>query len=63
MFSDRHWRVDTMQTIEAKIVSRIYGTGRAWAFSQSDFADLGSRAAIDKALQRPFTHVITFTAQ
>ena len=41
-----------MQTIEQKIVSRIYGKGRGWTFSQSDFAGLGSRAAIDKALQR-----------
>lgn len=41
-----------MQAVENKIVSRIYGTGRGWAFSQSDFADVGTRAAIDKALQR-----------
>lgn len=41
-----------MQTVEHKIVSRIYGTGRGWSFSQSDFADLGTRAGIDKALQR-----------
>ena len=41
-----------MQSIENKIVSRIYGSGRGWAFSQSDFADLGPRAAIDKSLQR-----------
>jgi len=41
-----------MQTIEQKIVSRIYGKGRDWTFSQSDFAGLGSRAAIDKSLQR-----------
>jgi hypothetical protein len=41
-----------MQSIENKIVSRIYGTGRGWTFSQSDFADIGTRAAIDKSLQR-----------
>lgn len=41
-----------MQPIENKIVSRIYGTGRGWAFSQSDLADLGPRTAIDKGLQR-----------
>ncbi len=40
------------QTIEEKMVSRIYGNGRGWAFSQADFADLGSRAAIDLALHR-----------
>lgn len=41
-----------MQSVEQKILSRIYGTGRDWIFSQSDFADLGTRAAIDKSLQR-----------
>lgn len=41
-----------MQTVEYKIVSRIYGTGRGWAFSQSDFSDIGPRAATDKSLQR-----------
>jgi hypothetical protein len=40
------------KTIEDKIVSRIYGNGRGWAFSQADFADLGSRSAIDLALHR-----------
>lgn len=41
-----------MQPIENRIRSRIYGTGRGCAFSQADFADLGTRAAIDKSLQR-----------
>ncbi|MEI6971959.1 MAG: DUF6088 family protein [bacterium] len=41
-----------MQSVEQQILSRIYGTGRDWIFSQSDFADLGTRAAIDKSLQR-----------
>jgi hypothetical protein len=40
------------QAIEEHIVSRIYGNGRGWAFSQADFADLGSRSAIDLALHR-----------
>ena len=40
------------QTIENKALSRIYGTGRGWAFSPKDFADLGSRASIDLALHR-----------
>src|ERR1700681_2920909 len=40
------------KTIEDKIVNRIYGNGRGWAFSQADFADLGSRSAIDLALHR-----------
>lgn len=40
------------KSIEQKVVSRIYGNGRGWAFSQVDFADLGSRSAIDLALHR-----------
>ena len=40
------------KTIEDRIVSRIYGKGRGWAFSQVDFADLGSRSAVDLALHR-----------
>jgi hypothetical protein len=45
-----------MQSTENKIVSRIYGTGRGCSFSQSDFADLGTRTAIDKSLQRLVTN-------
>ncbi len=37
------------QTIEQKILSRIYGNGRGWAFSQADF---GTRSAIDQTLNR-----------
>jgi hypothetical protein len=40
------------KTIEDRIVSRIYGNGRGWAFSQADFADLGSRSAVDLTLHR-----------
>lgn len=38
--------------IEDKILSRIYGNGRGWAFSQADFADLGARSTVDSALHR-----------
>ena len=41
-----------MQSIEDKILSRIYGRGRGWAFTQKDFASLGSRSSIDLALHR-----------
>jgi hypothetical protein len=41
-----------MQSIENKIVARIYGNGRGWAFSQIDFADLGGRSTIDWSLSR-----------
>ena len=41
-----------MQSITQKIVSRIYGKGRGWVFSQVDFADIAMRAAVDQALSR-----------
>jgi len=37
------------QTIENRIVSRIYGHGRGWAFSPVDFRDFGR---VDMPLQR-----------
>lgn len=40
------------QPIEEKILSRIYGNGRGWTFSQADFADLAPRPTIDSALHR-----------
>jgi len=40
------------KTIEQKVLSRIYGNGRGWAFSQADFADLGTRSAVDSSLHR-----------
>ncbi len=41
-----------MKAIEEQALSRIYGNGRGWAFSQADFADLGTRSAIDSSLHR-----------
>jgi len=41
-----------MQSIENRLLSRVYGAGRGSAFSQDGFLDLGSRAAVDKALSR-----------
>lgn len=35
-----------------KILSRIYGKGRGWAFSPKDFADLGSTEAVHVSLHR-----------
>lgn len=40
------------QSIEEQILSRVYGRGRGWAFSQKDFVSLGTRSAIDKAFER-----------
>jgi hypothetical protein len=36
-----------LQTIEEKIVSRIYGRGRGWAFSANDFSTDFGRSTID----------------
>ncbi len=36
-----------MQAIENKVISRIYGNGRGWAFFKNDFIDLGNVSVID----------------
>lgn len=41
-----------MQSIVIKVVNRIYGHGKGWAFTPKDFADCGERAAIDSSLKR-----------
>jgi hypothetical protein len=41
-----------MQNITNKALSRIYGHGRGWVFSQIDFFDLGEKDAIAKTLSR-----------
>lgn len=41
-----------MQSIDNKLVSRIYSRRRGWIFSKNDFLDIGSDAAIRKALSR-----------
>ncbi len=39
-----------MQSIKDKIVSRIYGKGRGYAFSPKDFLDIANRGSVDTAL-------------
>jgi len=39
-----------MQTVEQKILSRIYGRGRGWAFTKTDFATGFGEANIHQAL-------------
>jgi hypothetical protein len=39
-----------MHMINKKILSRIYGHGRGYAFSGKDFLDLGDRDTVDKTL-------------
>jgi hypothetical protein len=40
------------QIIHNKVLDRIYGKGRGWVFTPKRFLDLGSRSAVDKALNR-----------
>ncbi len=40
------------QVIKDKVLNRVYGKGRGWVFAPNRFLDLGSRPAVDKALQR-----------
>ena len=51
-FGDMSQGVAASDPIETKALRVIQRTGRGWAFSQRDLACLGTRAAIDKALQR-----------
>lgn len=41
-----------MQSIDSKILSRIYGRGKGCVFTPKHFLDLGSRQAVDLALHR-----------
>ncbi len=41
-----------MQSVESKILNKIYEHGRGWVFSQNDFAPLGGRSVIDTSLYR-----------
>jgi hypothetical protein len=41
-----------LQSIENKVIARIYGKGRGWAFSPKHFLDLGPRKSVDMALTR-----------
>lgn len=41
-----------VQSIEDKVISRIYGHQRGWVLSKNDFLDIAGDAAIRKALSR-----------
>lgn len=40
------------KSISSRVLSKIYGMGRGWAFSVIDFSTFGSRSAIDVTLHR-----------
>lgn len=41
-----------VQSIDDKVISRVYGHQRGWTFSKNDFLDIGGDAAIRKVLSR-----------
>lgn len=41
-----------VQSVDNKIINKVYGTGRGSVFSTDDFIGFGSRAAVDKSLSR-----------
>lgn len=41
-----------MSAVADRIIKRVRGKGRGWAFTPKDFLDLGTRASIDMALNR-----------
>ena len=41
-----------MESIDDRIISRIYGHQRGWIFSKNDFLDIAGDAAVRKALSR-----------
>jgi hypothetical protein len=52
MFCDKTVHAVCVQSLDNKIVSRVYALQRGWAFSKNNFLDLGSDDAIRKALSR-----------
>jgi hypothetical protein len=49
-FSRKKQGDNKVQSITNKVLSRIYGRGRGWAFSSNDFVDEFSRDQVDNAL-------------
>lgn len=50
--SDKNIWVYAMQSIDSKILSRVYGSGRGSVFTPGHFLNIGNRTAVDKALSR-----------
>jgi len=49
-FSRKIYKEYTVQSVENKILSRIYGRGKGWAFSSNDFVTEFNRNQVDNAL-------------
>jgi hypothetical protein len=52
IFSYRNKGLEMPQSVENKVIARIYGNGRGWSFSPKDFLDLGTRKSVDMSLIR-----------
>jgi len=52
VFSCRTKGREVPQSVENRLLARIYGSGRGWSFSPKDFLDLGTRRSVDAALGR-----------
>ena len=52
IFRYRNKEINQLQSINNKIISRIYGNGRGWCFTPNNFCDLGSPEAVRIALHR-----------
>ena len=50
--SDNSIRMNVANPIDREMLARIRRRKSAWIFSATDFVDLGSRSAVDKALSR-----------
>jgi uncharacterized protein DUF6088 len=50
IFSEENGTLDMTQPIESKILSRIYGRGRGWAFTKTDFVTEFGELNVHKAL-------------
>jgi hypothetical protein len=50
-FCKKNATILIMQSIEDKVLRRIYGNGRGWVFTPAHFLDLGGTAAVNMALQ------------
>src|SRR5947207_2227305 len=49
---DNRFRMKVANPIDRAMLVRIKARGNGWVFSPTDFIDLGSRDAVDKALSR-----------
>lgn len=51
-FCDKYEFIIMTQSVDNKVVNRIYGNKMGWVFTTAHFVDLGSRMAVAKALER-----------